>query len=310
MAPTKKNSPSKNPVKKRAKKVMDIATKLKILDLLRDGEKISNLARRYEVNESTIPSIRDNQEAIRAASANLGVHGKFTKINRKKCVVKMENLLIVWMQDMIQKKIPLSGAAIKEQALIFFEHVKEKHFKDSVETFSASRGWFDRFRKRFSLRSISFTGAEFPALGNNNNLQPSHSQTDTEQGKHTNNNTPQVAAVKRPLETSSSSSGSVTTENTEPKVDDQLDNAKKQNAGDKKKLLDDEEFFHKPKPKKMRNSDNPGEENSDTDAETIAEAINQEQFEEFLEKYKESTSLESLLREYTRQLKAMILKIQ
>ncbi|KAJ8685248.1 hypothetical protein QAD02_021041 [Eretmocerus hayati] len=36
----------------------------------------------------------------------------FTKINRKKCVVKMENLLIVWMQDMIQKKIPLSGAAI------------------------------------------------------------------------------------------------------------------------------------------------------------------------------------------------------
>ncbi|KAJ8669137.1 hypothetical protein QAD02_000396 [Eretmocerus hayati] len=157
MAPTKKNSPSKNPVKKRAKKVMDIATKLKILDLLRDGEKIINLARRFEVNESTIRSIRDNQEAIRAASANSGVHGKFTKINRKKCVVKMENLLIVWMQDMIQKKIPLSGAAIKEQALIFFEHVKEKHFKDSVETFSASRGWFDRFRERFSLRSISFT---------------------------------------------------------------------------------------------------------------------------------------------------------
>ncbi|KAJ8682493.1 hypothetical protein QAD02_018285 [Eretmocerus hayati] len=157
MAPTKKNSPSKNPVKKRAKKIVDIATKLKILDLLRDGEKISNLARRYEANESTIRSIRDNQEAIRAASANLGVHGKFTKINRKKCVMKMENLLIVWMQDMIQKKIPLSGAAIKVQALIFFEHVKEKHFKDSVETFSASRGCFDRFRERFSLRSISFT---------------------------------------------------------------------------------------------------------------------------------------------------------
>ncbi|KAJ8679751.1 hypothetical protein QAD02_015538 [Eretmocerus hayati] len=157
---------------------------------------------------------------------------------------------------------------------------------------------------------INTTGAEFPALGNNNNLQPSHSQTDSVQGKHTNNNTPQVAAVKRPLETSSSSSGSVTTENTEPKVDDQLDNSKKQNAGDKKKLLDDKEFFHKPKPKKMRNSDNPGDENSDTDAETIAEATNQEQFEEFLEKSKGSTSLESLLREYTRQPKAMILKIQ
>ena len=64
MAPTYKSIRQKsnkiiNP-KKRDKKVMSIATKIEILKCLDSGERISTLTKRYQVNESTIRSIRDN----------------------------------------------------------------------------------------------------------------------------------------------------------------------------------------------------------------------------------------------------------
>ena len=51
---------------------MSIATKIKILKCLDSGERISTLAKRYQVNESTIRSIRDNAKKIREAAASLG----------------------------------------------------------------------------------------------------------------------------------------------------------------------------------------------------------------------------------------------
>ena len=58
MAP-KKTSPNIKKIKKRA--VMDIAQKMKIVELLESGEKIADIARRFVVNESTIRTIRDNK---------------------------------------------------------------------------------------------------------------------------------------------------------------------------------------------------------------------------------------------------------
>ena len=56
---------------KRKKGVMDLTQKLKILDLLKQGEKIAKLARRFNINESTIRSIRDNEEKIRRSFGDL-----------------------------------------------------------------------------------------------------------------------------------------------------------------------------------------------------------------------------------------------
>ena len=57
MAPKKANE-KECTKQKRKKEVMDWAQKLKILDLLREGERGAALAKRYNVNESTIRSIR------------------------------------------------------------------------------------------------------------------------------------------------------------------------------------------------------------------------------------------------------------
>lgn len=67
----------KSPKKvKKVKKVMSLADKLKILDLILAGEKISSIARRYGVNESSIRTIRDNKKSIRESAQQLGSHAK------------------------------------------------------------------------------------------------------------------------------------------------------------------------------------------------------------------------------------------
>lgn len=161
MAP-KNKSPSGKTMKKK-KAVMDIAQKMKILQLLDEGEKVSAVARRFVVNESTIRTIRDNKQKIRESASKLGPHAKFCKISRSDKIEKMEDMLIMWMQDLIHKHVPLSGLAIRQQALAFYNFLKEKSPSSSNETFVASRGWFEKFKKRFSLHNVSFSGEKASA---------------------------------------------------------------------------------------------------------------------------------------------------
>lgn len=72
-------------------------------------------------------------------------------------------MLIIWMQDLIHKNVPLSGHAIRQQALNFHKFIREKSENSSNETFVASRGWFDRFKSRFCLHSVSFSGEKASA---------------------------------------------------------------------------------------------------------------------------------------------------
>ena len=67
---------------KRKKELMYLAQKLKMLDLLRQGERVAALSKRYNVNESTIRSIRTNEEKIRKIFSNLGNNANYSKISR------------------------------------------------------------------------------------------------------------------------------------------------------------------------------------------------------------------------------------
>ena len=79
MAP-KENGPQKKSM--RRKSVMDIAQKMKIIQLLESGEKVAAVAKRFVVNESTILPVRDNKQKIRESASKLGPHAKFCKITR------------------------------------------------------------------------------------------------------------------------------------------------------------------------------------------------------------------------------------
>ena len=152
MAP-KKNSPKKN---KKQRKVLSLAEKLKILNFLRDGEKIAVVARRLNLNESTVRTIRDNEEKIRRSASIIGRQAQFTKVVRNNHVEKTEEMLIIWIQDLMHKNIPLSTASIRNQALTFHSYLNEKYEKD--EKFNASKGWFEKFKGRFLLHNVKFSG--------------------------------------------------------------------------------------------------------------------------------------------------------
>ena len=62
---------------------MSLADKLKILDMLDQGPRISCIAQKFQVNVSTIRSIRDKKDSIRASAKILEAHAKTAKISRK-----------------------------------------------------------------------------------------------------------------------------------------------------------------------------------------------------------------------------------
>ena len=55
---------------------------------------------------------------------------------------EMEKLLVIWMEDLIQKQISLSLAIIKTKARSLFEMLKLKEGEGYDQTFTASKAGF------------------------------------------------------------------------------------------------------------------------------------------------------------------------
>jgi hypothetical protein len=69
----------------------------------------------------------------------------------------MEKLLSIWMEDQAQKHVPLSMQLVQAKAKSRFKDIKVK-YPDSTQTFSASRGWFQRFRNRAGFHNVKVSG--------------------------------------------------------------------------------------------------------------------------------------------------------
>ncbi|CAK9801784.1 Tigger transposable element-derived protein 1 [Anthophora plagiata] len=84
----------------------------------------------------------------------------------------MEKRLSIWIDDEIERNMPLNQSIIMEKARRIFNYIQVEA-SDISETFVASRGWFNRFKHRNNLHNIKITGeaasgdtkaaAEFPA---------------------------------------------------------------------------------------------------------------------------------------------------
>ena len=82
----------------------------------------------------------------------------------------METALSVWIEDNVQKNMPLSGLLIHTKAMHMYAYLagaggtstSDTGMRDAgisgVSLFQGSRGWFDCLKKRYSLRNIKLTG--------------------------------------------------------------------------------------------------------------------------------------------------------
>ncbi|XP_036599095.1 tigger transposable element-derived protein 1-like [Trichosurus vulpecula] len=138
---------------KRDRKAINLHVKLEVLRRFAAGEKLSRIAKALGLSTSTVATIRDNEDKIRASS-QAATPQVATKLTRSRSLVmeNMERLLSVWIEDQNQRGVPVNVSTIQEKAKSLFQDLKREQGPSAeAETFGASRGWFTRFKARHSL---------------------------------------------------------------------------------------------------------------------------------------------------------------
>uniref|UniRef100_UPI00358EB99E putative CENPB DNA-binding domain-containing protein 1 n=1 Tax=Myxine glutinosa TaxID=7769 RepID=UPI00358EB99E len=173
MAPKRKTSAGNVSTTKRQKKVMSLNQKVELLDRLSRGECVASVGRHYGVNESTIRYVQKNEKAIREIISSSAVSSmKVVTHVRDVHIERMEKALSTWIEANTQKNMPLSwtshGPLIREKAKQIYVHlsgtgaggastsnVSCDDGTSSTTSFTASRGWFPRFKEWYCLKNAN-----------------------------------------------------------------------------------------------------------------------------------------------------------
>ncbi|XP_004411635.1 PREDICTED: tigger transposable element-derived protein 2-like [Odobenus rosmarus divergens] len=148
---------------KRRRRVMPLEDKMKILEKLEEGVSNTDVGRLFGVNESTVRTIKKNEKAIRASMESVSpVCSKVLCIPRDVNIEKMETELTFWVEDQTIGGRPLTLKAICSQAKRIYKQLVETTGNGNPDKFHASKGWFEKFRNRYSLRNSRLMGEEEP----------------------------------------------------------------------------------------------------------------------------------------------------
>lgn len=144
---------------KKVRKALNLEQKLNIIKMLEAGEKICNISKTLNLAASTIATIKANKEKISASVENVeNVVAKRVTRQRGEVMESMEKLLSIWIDHQAQRNVPVSTAIIREKAISLHNDLQQRNSSEENETFVASKGWFDRFKKRYCLHNIKTTG--------------------------------------------------------------------------------------------------------------------------------------------------------
>eukprot|EP00069_Balaena_mysticetus_P011738 bmy_21426T0 len=93
---------------KRDRKAINLQVKLEVLRRFEAGEKLSRIGRALGLSTSTVATIRDNKDKIRASSQAATPHAA-SKLTRSRSLVmeNMERLLSVWIEEQTRRDVPI-----------------------------------------------------------------------------------------------------------------------------------------------------------------------------------------------------------
>ncbi|GIX84089.1 hypothetical protein CDAR_8491 [Caerostris darwini] len=148
--------------KKHQRKAISLEMKIAILDRLAKGEGSTAIGKELNLGESTIRAIKKNEVVIRkSVTSGKNLNAKLASYSRDVILEKMEQALLIWIEELFERRTPISGCLIKQKALWFYEQLKQSEASTSVsqddKPFYASKGWLARFLRRNSL-NIKDTG--------------------------------------------------------------------------------------------------------------------------------------------------------
>ena len=148
---------------KKERKVISLDDKRKILERRKAGEKAINIASSMGLPPTTIRTIC-KRDILKIQESVANISSSFSKKvtrSRQPIIERMESLLLIWIEDKNQRRLPLSQLIITNKAKSLFETLKsipDNNPGPSSIKFEASRGWFQRFKARAELHNVALKG--------------------------------------------------------------------------------------------------------------------------------------------------------
>ncbi|XP_068959389.1 tigger transposable element-derived protein 1-like isoform X2 [Petaurus breviceps papuanus] len=142
----------------RKRKSIDLEMKMNIIRKYEGGQKLSSIARELSLAVSTVNSIVKDAARIKEhAEDSACMKLTYLSKHREGAILEMEKRLTVWIEAQNQKNIPLSLMAIQDKARNLFEDLKVK-YPEGTQVFTASSGWFARFKNRVGFHNMHVLG--------------------------------------------------------------------------------------------------------------------------------------------------------
>lgn len=160
MPPKRPASSPANVQHKKSRKSLNLDMKLGIISRHEGGEGANYIARALSLSQSTVSTVIKNKDSIRkAGQVATTMQAKTLTRHREPIFEEMERCLSIWIRDETAKSMPLNMATISRKAIKLFEKLKEEGWQVKEGTqFTASKGWFDRFKNRAGLHNVKTTG--------------------------------------------------------------------------------------------------------------------------------------------------------
>jgi hypothetical protein len=138
---------------KRPRTSLSLEAKLDIIERLERGQTAASLGRLYNVNESSIRTIKKSAEKIRSSIAqSCSPAAKKSLRVRNPLLERMEMMLVTWLEDQKEKKMTVNTTTIRAKALKLYKELQQEDgVPSATEPFLASKGWFEKFKKRQNL---------------------------------------------------------------------------------------------------------------------------------------------------------------
>ncbi|XP_066959004.1 tigger transposable element-derived protein 1-like [Macrobrachium rosenbergii] len=161
MAPQQQNSSSDASAPKKPRKSITMEVKYDVIKCSEKGESNTEIGHALGLSRTTVVTIVKDKQRI-PKHVQEAAPMKATVINmkqRSQNVVEMEKLLLIWLEDQNQRRVPVSLSVIQEKARELHAAVVKKSGAGSAsEEFSASRGRFNRFKSHANLHNVKLQG--------------------------------------------------------------------------------------------------------------------------------------------------------
>lgn len=139
---------------------LPLSVKLDALKRIDKGETLKAIAQDLGISAVTVGDWRRNRTKLESWSSKKQFSESAVQSRsrmKESEFEKTSEALYLWFSSMREKGWPISGPILQEKALYFQRQLQEG------ESFSASTGWLDKWKKRYGVRQLHISGEKLSA---------------------------------------------------------------------------------------------------------------------------------------------------